>query len=375
MSAVSVLILTQPHEYGVTLKTLDSLARELHRDVEAIVLVNGAPTPPALRGLDKRPHVSLVESSENLGVAGGRNRLLDEALGRGSEYFVILDNDVRVPDGMIAALVHAYRTSDRIGVLGPAILNHRPAVRAVPETDNFGEPLSMHRLHGALMRIAPTEWFHLGGHPDWFQTYVLDRAVRRRLAQRHDADSDLSDWPANLQDDAELVRRIVEGDLAAIDVSNVAGCCQVFDRSLLDEIGMLDDLFSPYGYEDVDFCIRSRRSGRRNIVDPSILLTHGTDLRHKSRRARSARYDVQRNMARCRTLITARHGGDEWSRIVIENLLARYALNAETDHGAPDFWAHVDGIRTASRQLVADGRGVVDELLVELHTVETEMMR
>ena len=46
------------------------------------------------------------------------------------------------------------------------------------------------------------------------------------------------------------------------------------------------DEFSPYGYEDVEFCIRAVRAGKRNYVDPQILMLHGTDRRHLERQTR-----------------------------------------------------------------------------------------
>ena len=47
-------------------------------------------------------------------------------------------------------------------------------------------------------------------------------------------------------------------------VSHVAGCCQIFRRSLLQEIS-LDTAYSPFWYEDTDFCFQAQELGYRTI--------------------------------------------------------------------------------------------------------------
>ena len=107
--------------------------------------------------------------------------------------------------------------------------------------------------------------------------------------------------------DPTIRAAVAEGSGTSIPAANVAGCCQVFRRDLLDEIGYLMDEFSPYGYEDVEFCIRALEAGKRNYVDPRILMLHGTDRRHLERRTPAARIVTHRNFMRCKTLLAWRH--------------------------------------------------------------------
>jgi GT2 family glycosyltransferase len=44
--------------------------------------------------------------------------------------------------------------------------------------------------------------------------------------------------------------------------------CAAFTRKLLEEIGYLDEQFSPGGGEDIDFCVRTQRLGKKLLQIP-----------------------------------------------------------------------------------------------------------
>ena len=65
------------------------------------------------------------------------------------------------------------------------------------------------------------------------------------------------------------------GDLLlAREVSAVTAACMVVRRSVFLEAGGFDEVNLPVGYNDVDFCLRLRDRGYRNIVTPFAELTH-----------------------------------------------------------------------------------------------------
>ncbi|MEW6673310.1 MAG: hypothetical protein AB1427_16535, partial [Thermodesulfobacteriota bacterium] len=76
---------------------------------------------------------------------------------------------------------------------------------------------------------------------------------------------------------------LISKAIGKYEVSTIAGCSQAFRRKLLDEIGYLNDLFNPYGFEDSEFCMRSLNAGYRNYVDVNTWLYHGTDARYINR--------------------------------------------------------------------------------------------
>ena len=62
----------------------------------------------------------------------------------------------------------------------------------------------------------------------------------------------------------------VTGPLAlhepAIDKGFIIFMCAAFRRDLYDNIGPLDETFSPGGYEDADYCLRAEQFGYQNLV-------------------------------------------------------------------------------------------------------------
>lgn len=117
---ISLLILTRGR-FGVTARCMRSLAPILAReDVEWVVLHNGGEEPLGLWWLkvaQQYPQVRVVLQDNNLGVAGGRQKLLGLARG---EYLVILDNDVEaVRAGWLDRLLWPLDHVEGVGLCGP----------------------------------------------------------------------------------------------------------------------------------------------------------------------------------------------------------------------------------------------------------------
>jgi GT2 family glycosyltransferase len=155
-------------------------------------------------------------------------------------------------------------------------------------------------------------------------------------------------------EDPAIRTAVADGSSTPIPATNVAGCCQAFRRDLLAELGYLMDEFSPYGYEDAEFCIRALRAGRRNYVDPSTFMLHGTDGRHLERRTADRAVSTQRNLMRCKTLLAWRHDHARWESTIERSILRRYLLGRQLgrQRTATEYLrAHVAGRLDAHRQL------------------------
>jgi GT2 family glycosyltransferase len=59
----------------------------------------------------------------------------------------------------------------------------------------------------------------------------------------------------------------------AIDVEWISGACFCTRRSVVDEVGLLDDRFFLY-FEDNDWCLRIRQAGWRVVYNPSWAVVH-----------------------------------------------------------------------------------------------------
>ena len=56
--------------------------------------------------------------------------------------------------------------------------------------------------------------------------------------------------------------------------SAVTGACLAVRKALYEEVGGLDEEMLPVGYNDVDFCLKLRQMGLRNLWTPAALLYH-----------------------------------------------------------------------------------------------------
>lgn len=54
----------------------------------------------------------------------------------------------------------------------------------------------------------------------------------------------------------------------------IGGACTMFHRSVFEEVGLLDEGFSPAYYEDVDICVRARNAGMRLSWVPTPRIRH-----------------------------------------------------------------------------------------------------
>jgi GT2 family glycosyltransferase len=352
--AATVLILSQPSETVVTALTLRHLVHDADPTTTIHVLMNGGFVGELREIAPRSPKIGYHASPTNLGVAGGRNFLLRLPEVREADVIVILDNDVITPPTHVARLVNAVARDPEAGVIGPAILNLHTVGPSLGLTESdLHRPITNERLTrlGRQLR-EETAWFHLGAHPNWEAVYFDELRVER-LLMRH-AGADVDPFPEMNHQDPAIRVAVAGGASAVIPASNVAGCCQAFRRELLDEIGYLTDEFSPYGYEDVEFCIRAATARRRNYIDPSILMLHGTDRRHLERRTREASIAVHRNFMRCKSLLAWRNSNVSWPTIVERSILRRYLLDRQLGRhraAVEHLHAHVAGSLDARRQI------------------------
>lgn len=73
----------------------------------------------------------------------------------------------------------------------------------------------------------------------------------------------------------------------AKDVPAVCFVCVYLKRRMIDEIGLLDESFTGYGFDDVDYCIRARRAGWKTIIAGEIEVQHGDGSPTENGRGRS----------------------------------------------------------------------------------------
>jgi GT2 family glycosyltransferase len=202
-----------------TLACLRSL-RELRGADTAIVCVDNGSTdgsPEAVR--EQHPEVDLVENGRNLGFSGGNNAGIRHALERGAQWVVLVNNDaVLAPD---------------------AIERLRTAAAARPAAG---------RLAGKLFFDEPPDRIWFAGQRFW---PALGYSGRPRGYGRSDAPRYSQSGPTD----------------------RAVGAFMAVSRTLIDQIGALDDELFAYG-EDVDWSLRAREAGFEVWFVPDAVAWH-----------------------------------------------------------------------------------------------------
>ncbi|HNQ68663.1 MAG TPA: glycosyltransferase family 2 protein [Bacteroidales bacterium] len=103
-------------------KFLQNLINNTSNDLAEICIIDNYSTDGSVSYLKKDfPKIPLVELDKNYGFAGGYNRGLKEIE---SEYFLLLNSDIEVPQDWLMPLLNLMENDSSIGVCGPKLLNY-----------------------------------------------------------------------------------------------------------------------------------------------------------------------------------------------------------------------------------------------------------
>lgn len=187
-----------------------------------VVVIDNAPVIRLHDMLNKEfPTVDYIHNQANLGFTGGCNQGIDHAMNAGADFIWLLNNDTVVSKDCLSLLVEEASSNPMIGLLSPIIEN----------------------IH----------------HPDspYFGTYF--NIVQPFLINSHDI-ATYKKWEQN------------EGDKICL-----WGTALLINKNLVNVIGNLDNTYFAY-YEDIDYSIRSIRSGFINRTCLITRIKHGCRL-------------------------------------------------------------------------------------------------
>ena len=98
---------------------LDSLSLQTHRNFE-IILVDNASTDDSIDFVSKYyPNVIIVETSKNLGFAGGNNLGIQRARG---DFVFLLNNDTKADCSLLEILLTAFDEIPKLGAVNPRVV-------------------------------------------------------------------------------------------------------------------------------------------------------------------------------------------------------------------------------------------------------------
>ena len=197
------------------LKSLEGMDAEL-------VVADNASTDGSMQMMESKfPNVKRIILDKNYGFTGGYNKALAQL---DSEYFVLLNSDIEVPEGWLQPLVETLDNNPEVGACAP-------------------------KLHSWYERNKFEYAGAAGGYIDCFGFPLC----RGRIMQMLETDEGQYDTPA--------------------DVFWATGACLMIRRSLYNMLGGLDDRFFAH-MEEIDFCWRARLDGWRVNVVPRSVVYH-----------------------------------------------------------------------------------------------------
>jgi GT2 family glycosyltransferase len=213
------IVILNCNQAGYTRDCLLSL-QQLDYVYRRILVVDNGSSDGALHAVASDfPDVEFLWLTENLGVAGGRNAGVRKVLQHNPGYVLFLDNDTLVAPDFLTQLVHRIGSDPAIGAVQPKIYFADARDRICSFGGKFYSRISHYRHPHS-------------GHCDTPETQIP----------------------------------------AEIDI--VSGCAGLFRTEAFRHIGLIDETFSPYCHEDVDWSLRLRKCGYRLIVEPRAVIWH-----------------------------------------------------------------------------------------------------
>lgn len=283
--SISYCVMLMANEIEVTIKTIASLIEQSSEYDSIYILLNGFTDKSLLSRLIKHARVFCFSCEGNLGVAGGRNYLYERVFETNDnpDYIVNLDNDVALPQDFclnVRSIASKAFNEENIGIIGAVILDYKKQLvknfiqkNCIQYKSYMNASIDGYYTDDLRHYLKATKdnlYWHCGMHSNYRSVYLdqLENTIPHSeilfLANSPNLDfTNKNSW---------------------IEISNPAGCFQLFKASLLKKYGHLIDEFAPYFWEDSEFSSRLIKHGLTNYTSTNILLCHGTDNRHKSRK-------------------------------------------------------------------------------------------
>ena len=233
---LSVVIITWNAEQDVK-QCLDSvLEATLSHATEVIVVDNGSTdnTRAILESYEER--INLFFLKKNNGVAVARNIGMAAAKG---EYIWILDVDTIVNKNAVDGMIEYLGNNPECGIC---------ACRLQSESGDVQEscrkmPYPKHKIRNLLASKTGKSVF----------TKKLNEKIKK-------------------QNETQFYYKEMQGS-EPFEAEYVIGACQMFRKTILEEVGFLDEKIF-YGPEDADFCLRICRKGYKVVCLPTYYIVH-----------------------------------------------------------------------------------------------------
>ncbi len=198
--------------------------------VELIVIDNSQTLPFKLTNKYEK-NISIIRPGSNTGFSGGNNIGMREALRRGADYILLINDDTTILPDMIKNLKAVLERDEKIGVVSPKIY--------------FSKGHEFHKDRYSKDELGKVLWF-AGGKTDWDNAKSVHRGIDEIDKGQYDSTEKI--------------------DFAT-------GCCMMIKREVIEQVGVFDEKYFLY-YEDDDLCLRIKNKGYQIFYVPSAIMFH-----------------------------------------------------------------------------------------------------
>lgn len=215
MSLIDVsIIIVNWNTRDILKDCLNSVYEQTVKGKVEVIVIDNHSTDGSVEMIKKNfPQVTLIENSTNRGFAAANNQGMAIAKGR---YVLLLNSDTIVLDNAIAKIVSFADAHVDAAVVGCRVLNPDGTIQ--PTCFMFPSVLNLILSASYLYKLFPRSRFFGRERMSW--------------------------W--------------MRDDIREVDV--VTGCFMFVRREVIEQVGMMDELFFMYG-EETDLCYRFKQAG------------------------------------------------------------------------------------------------------------------
>ena len=201
------------HYLKDTIACLTSLKENLKGVDYKIFLVNNNPQEKISKKAFPKL-VELIQTGANLGFAGGNNLGIKASLALRPDFVLLINNDAVVKEGFLTPLIEIFQKDPKAGLVAPAIVHYKNGKK------QFG-------LEGHI-----NHWLGICRHRNL--NYLPKKEIRTEF---------------------------------------VSGCCLLIKKDVFVKVGFFPEQYFLY-FEDVDYCLQSKKAGFRIYLQPQSLVFH-----------------------------------------------------------------------------------------------------
>jgi len=237
---VAIIVLNHNKKKDI-LECLGSIFQMDYKEFEVIVVDNGSKDESTEAIKNEFPDIYLIESKINLGVAGGRNLGIKKAKEKFNFKFILfLDNDVVVEKYALSEMVKSFDVDKNIGIVTPKCY-----LMNVPGVIGYAGGMSVNLFTGKIINIGNGE-----------------------------KDEGQFDKPKF--------------------ISSCGGLCLI-SNELINKVGIFDEKFNPYGWEDVDLSLRARQKGFKIFYNHNAIIYHKGGKRGRGKAINEYEFSKSKN--------------------------------------------------------------------------------